>query len=166
MGTKGREIVKADVAKLIDQLNANLADEWLAHYQYWVGAKVVKGPMRGAVVAELLTHSAEELHHADMLAERIIQLGGTPVTAPKAWYENTNCGYDAPEDPYVTALLAQNIKGEQCAISVYNAMLAQTKDVDPVTYNMALQILQDEVEHEEDLQALQEDLELMVSRHA
>ncbi len=28
----------------------------------------------------------------------------------------------------------------------------------PVTYNMAVQILQDEVEHEEDLQALRDDL--------
>lgn len=33
-----------------------------------------------------------------------------------------------------------------------------------VTYNMALTILEQEVEHEEDLQSLKEDLELMVSR--
>ena len=39
-----------------------------------------------------------------------------------------------------------------------------TKDKDMVTYNLALTILQQEVEHEEDLQALQEDLELMVGR--
>jgi bacterioferritin len=35
-----------------------------------------------------------------------------------------------------------------------------------VTYNLALTILEQEVEHEEDLQALQEDLELMVGRGA
>ena len=34
---------------------------------------------------------------------------------------------------------------------------------DPITYNMALTILQQEVEHEEDLQALLEDLDLMIS---
>lgn len=56
-------------------------------------------------------------------------------------------------------LLEQNIKGEQFAIGVYNAMLAETREMDPVTCNMALQILQDEVVHEEDLQALQEDIE-------
>jgi bacterioferritin len=33
-----------------------------------------------------------------------------------------------------------------------------------VTYNLALTILQQEVEHEEDLQSLKEDLELMVVR--
>jgi len=35
---------------------------------------------------------------------------------------------------------------------------------DPVTYNMAVQILPDEVVHEEDLQALLEDLTMMLSR--
>ena len=166
MGTKGREIVGTNVKQVLTLLNKAFADEWLAYYQYWLGAKVAKGPMKEAVIAELTQHATDELRHADMVANRIVQLGGTPVTAPKDWYKETNCGYAAPEDPYVTALLTQNIEGEQCAIGVYNAMLAQTKDIDPVTYNMALEILGDEVEHEEDLQALQEDLELMVSRHA
>jgi bacterioferritin len=35
---------------------------------------------------------------------------------------------------------------------------------DPVTYNIVLQILEQEVEHEEDLQALLEDLDLMVQK--
>jgi bacterioferritin len=39
-----------------------------------------------------------------------------------------------------------------------------TKDKDPVTWNMALTILQQEVEHEEDLQSLREDLELLLRR--
>jgi len=38
-----------------------------------------------------------------------------------------------------------------------------TKDKDPVTYNIALQIIEQEIEHEEDLQALLEDFELMLS---
>ena len=164
MGTRGTEIVGKDVPKVLTLLNKAFSDEWLAYYQYWLGAKVAKGPMKEAVIAELLQHAADELRHADMVSNRILQLGGTPVTAPKGWYDHTNCGYDAPEDPYVAKLLEQNIKGEQCAIGVYNAMLAKTSAVDLVTYNMALQILQDEVEHEEDLQALQEDLELMAGR--
>jgi len=164
MGTKGIEILGMDVNEVIGFLNRAFSDEWLAYYQYWLGAKVAKGPMKEAVIAELIQHAADELRHADMVSLRIVQLGGTPVTTPEQWYKHTNCGYDAPDDPYVKALLAQNIKGEQCAIGVYNQMLAATRDKDPVTYNMALQILQDEVEHEEDLQSLMEDLELMLKR--
>jgi len=164
MGTKGTEIVGMDVQQLLAQLNQAFADEWLAYYQYWLGAKVVKGPMKEAVIAELLQHAADELRHAGMVAARIIQLGGTPVTEPKKWYDVTSCGYDAPDDPFVEVILNQNIKGERCAIGFYKSLLDATQGKDHVTYNMVLQILQDEVAHEEDLQALSEDLELMLKR--
>jgi bacterioferritin len=164
MGSKGREIVGMDVEELLSLLNKAFADEWLAYYQYWLGAKVAKGPMKEAVMAELIEHANDELRHADMLSNRILQLGGVPVAKPEDWYKLTNCGYDAPENPEVMALLKQNIKGERCAISVYKSMMEVTRDADPVTYNMALQILQDEVEHEEDLEALQDDLDSMLKR--
>jgi bacterioferritin len=120
--------------------------------------------MKEAVIAELMQHAADELRHADMVSTRIIQLGGTPVTEPKKWYEVTSCGYDAPDNPFVQAILDQNIKGERCAIGFYKKLLDATQGKDPVTYNMVLQILQDEVAHEEDLQALAEDIELMLKR--
>ena len=158
MGTKGVEIIEMDVKKVVELLNKALADEWLAYYQYWIGAHVAMGPMRNAVVAELNEHANDELRHADMLVKRIIQLGGTPILEPKQWYEQTNCGYAVPSDPQVKALLKQNIEGEQCAIEVYNKIISLTKDKDVLTYDMSLQILDDEVEHEEDLQALLKDL--------
>lgn len=161
MGTRGREIVGIDVDELIGELNKALADEWLAYYQYWIGAKVAKGPMRNAVVAELEEHANEELEHAGMLVERILQLGGTPVLSPEQWYDKTNCGYAIPDDPHVKKLLEQNIKGEQCAIDVYQKLAIMLKDKDPITYNMVIEILEDEVEHEEDLEALSEDIGLM-----
>jgi len=161
MGTKGIEIVDLDVGDLLGILNGAFSDEWLAYYQYWIGAKVVKGPMKEAVIAELLQHAGDELRHADMLAMRIIQLGGTPVTKPEEWYKHSGCGYDAPDDPFVKKVLEQNIKGEQCAILTYRKLVDLTAGKDPVTYNIALQILQDEVEHEEDLQELVEDLQTL-----
>jgi bacterioferritin len=164
MGTLGRSLVGKDVDQLIELMNKALADEWLAYYQYWMGAKVAAGPMRGAVTAELEEHAAEELQHAMMLVERILQLGGTPLLSPQDWFEMTNCGYEAPEDPYVGVLLEQNIAGEQCAIEVYKEMMDFTEGKDPVTYEMALEIMTDEIEHEEDLQALQEDMALMKER--
>ncbi len=61
-------------------------------------------------------------------------------------------------------VLKQNVDGERCAIGVYKKLMDITKDKDVVTYELALQILQDEGEHEEDLQALQEDFEMMMNR--
>lgn len=164
MGTRGREIIGMDVDRLLDWLNRAYASEWLAYYQYWLGAKVIKGPMKDAVAAELNLHATEELGHAVLLADRILQLGGTPVLSPEGWSRLSPCPYDPPEDPYVTVLLDQNIAGERCAISTYKELMDVTREADPVTYNISLTILQQEVEHEEDLQSLREDLDLMTQR--
>ncbi|MBN2633928.1 MAG: ferritin [Bacteroidales bacterium] len=164
MAEIGRSIVKMNVDELINLLNKALADEWLAYYQYWIGAKVVKGPMKDAVISELDLHATEELTHANLLVTRIVQLGGTPVLTPEDWLKITNCGYDVPSDPYVEEILNQNIKGEQCAIRTYSSLLDITREGDPVTYDIILQILADEVEHEEDLVSLKEDMDLMLAR--
>jgi bacterioferritin len=164
MGTKGRAIVGMNVDKLVEALNRAYASEWLAYYQYWLGAKLIKGPMKDAVAAELTLHATEELGHAVLLADRIIQLGGTPVVHPRDWMSASPCAYDAPADPLVSTLLDQNIAGEQCAIGVYKDLMDLTKDKDPVTWNLALTILQQEVEHEEDLQSLREDVDLLLGR--
>jgi len=161
MKNRGIEMVKMDVDELLELLNKALADEWLAHYQYWVGAKVVAGPMSDAAATELLEHAAEEMTHAELLATRIDQLGGTPILTPADWFEMTNCEYEVPSDPYVKTIIEQNIRGEQCAISVYDSLMEKTRDADQITYNIALQIIEDEIEHEADLQALLEDMEMM-----
>ncbi len=163
MGTRAREAVKAagiKVPELVTLLNKAYADEWLAYYQYWIGAKVAAGVPKGEVVDELEEHAQEELKHADMLAERIIQLGGIPVLEPKLWYEQANCRYLPPKDPDIRTLLDQNIKGEQCAISVYYKILDFIKDKDPITQRMIEKILKEEIEHEQDLEDLKRDLEM------
>ena len=160
MGKRAKEIIEIDVNTVTQMLNKVFADEWLAYYQYWLGAKLAVGPMKTAIIAELEQHATEELQHALMLSNRITQLGGTPPLSPEEWYKVAGCGYAAPKDPHVKTLLEQNIKGEQCAIDAYNEILKTTKDKDVVTYNMALQILEDEIEHEEDLENLLQDLKL------
>lgn len=66
--------------------------------------------------------------------------------------------YDEPSDPNTKTLLEQNIKGEQCAIETYQELLDFVKDKDPITYHLVLEILKDEVEHEEDLESLLADM--------
>lgn len=161
MGTRGREIVGMDVDQLLVFLKQAFADEWLAYYQYWIGAKLAKGPLRGDLVNEMEQHAQDELQHALLLANRIVQLGGEPLLSPSDWLKETQCGYEAPTNPIVYQLIDQNIKSEQCAIDVYNRIAGLTKDTDPTTYQVVLQILQDEIEHEEDLEALKADLTIL-----
>lgn len=159
MARRGNSIIKGlDINDIITRLNKAYADEWLAYYQYFIEAKVVKGIMKDAAIAELDQHAADELRHANLVADRILQLGGTPLLNPKDWFTHTNCGYEEPKDFDVVSILEDSIKGEQCAISVYSELADLTRNKDIVTYDIVSQILADEVEHEEDLQALHDDI--------
>ena len=159
MARKGNSIIKGiEISEIITLLNKAYADEWLAYYQYFIEAKVVKGIMKDAAIAELTQHATDELRHANMVADRIIQLGGTPLLHPQDWFKHTNCGYDEPKEFDVVKILEDSIKGEQCAISVYSKLADMTKDKDIVTYDIVSSILADEVEHEEDLQSLHDDI--------
>ncbi len=155
MGLKGREIVEragVDVNTLIKVLNQAYCDEWLAYYQYWVGAKVATGPYAHALIPELEEHAQEELDHANKLAKRIIELGGTPILSPEEWMKESTCGYLTPSNPDAMELLGQNIQGERCAIEVYNRILERLRGRDPVTAHIIREILEDEIEHEDDLE--------------
>ncbi|MDD3817425.1 MAG: ferritin-like domain-containing protein [Thiovulaceae bacterium] len=164
MARVGNSIIKGiEVKEIITLLNKAYADEWLAYYQYFIESKVIKGIMKDAAIAELNQHAADELRHATMVADRILQLGGTPLLHPQDWLSHTNCGYDAPENFDVVAILEDAIKGEQCAIKTYSIIAELTKDKDIVTYDIVSQILADEVEHEEDLQALHDDISEFVA---
>jgi len=159
MAVRGNSIIKGiEVSEVITLLNKAYADEWLAYYQYFIEAKVIKGIMKDAAIAELNQHATDELRHANLIADRILQLGGTPLLNPKEWFTHTNCGYEEPKNFDVVAILEDSIKGEQCAITTYANISDIVKDKDIVTYDIVSQILADEVEHEEDLQALHDDI--------
>ena len=119
---------------------------------------LVKGIMKDAAIAELTEHATDELRHANMIANRILQLGGTPLLSPEDWFTHSTCGYETPKEYDVVSLLEDSIKGEQCAISIYSKLAEMTRDKDIVTYDIVSEILADEVEHEEDLQSLHDDI--------
>lgn len=162
MGKEGVKIIKGlDVNELIKMLNAALSEEWLAYYQYWVGARLMEGPMRTSIEAELLKHADEELGHAQLLIDRIIELDGTPVLSPDEWTKLAACKYFPPTDPYVEAILDQNLKGERCAIERYQQIALFTDGKDYATHEIAVQILADELEHEHDIEDWLTDIQQM-----
>ncbi|CCZ10794.1 ferritin-like domain-containing protein [uncultured Culturomica sp.] len=143
---------KLDVEKLISQLNAALSEEWLAYYQYWVGALVVEGAMRPDVQREFEEHANEEHQHARMIAKRIIELEGVPVLDPQKWSGLARCKYDTPQDFGSVSLLKDNIASERCAILRYQEIADFTNGKDFTTCDIVKKILAEEEEHEQDLQ--------------
>ncbi len=159
MGKHGIKILNLDVNELLRMLNEALSEEWLAFYQYWIGARMMEGPMRGEIEAELLIHAGQELNHAVLIVDRIIQLGGKPVTNPKDWFKLSRCDYDEPNDPYVEVILEQNLKGERCAIQRYKEIADFTNGKDHTTHQIATIILNEELEHEQDIEDFISDIQ-------
>jgi bacterioferritin len=151
MGKKARQIVKADVNKVLKDLTTAYSDEWLAHYQYWLTAKWIKGLDADTLIPVLEEQSLDELGHAKKLAERIIQLGGTPVMHPSQLIEKCGCGYkEPPKDPTDLKQVIQDVlHAEACAIEFYSKMAEKYRATDIVTHEIFEDLLKDEVDDEE-----------------
>lgn len=67
------------VKDLIDGLNEDLRGEFQAVIMYRLYASMVQGPWRQELRAFFANEIPEELMHAQMLADKISALGGTPA---------------------------------------------------------------------------------------
>ena len=152
MGQAAQKMSKGDHKELIDILNVAYAEEWLAYYQYWIGAKLAHGPRRESITAEFEKHAGEELKHAGWIADRIIQLGGTPIIDPNEFSKVAKCKYLPPRDSFILKLVEQNLDGERCAISRYQQICEMTAGKDYVTFNLSRKIMKEEEEHEQDME--------------
>jgi len=68
---------------LIDRLNEDLAGELGAIIQYITYAAKATGPFRPQLAQFFLAEVADEQAHAQYLANKIVALGGEPVTTPR-----------------------------------------------------------------------------------
>ncbi len=149
---------KIDVAVVLDQLNAALAEEWLAYYQYWTAARMVKGVQRHAVAAEFEQHAKEELNHADMVMQRILELDGVPVMVPQEWVNHARCVYDTPTAFDSEYFLKVIRAAEECAMRRYQEIADLTAGKDVLTCDLAKKILAEEADHEQDMQDFLDDM--------
>jgi bacterioferritin len=156
LGRKSKEIVRAKIEDVITDLNKAYADEWLAHYQYWLTALWIRGMDADTLRDTLTQQSADELMHAEKLGNRIIQLGGTPVMNPNKLLDVSGCGYKEP--PTDAANLKQVIEivleAEACAIETYSKLSEKYRTTDVVTHEIFEELLEDEVEDEEQWEKL------------
>lgn len=70
---------KTSVQELIDGLNEDLRGEFQAVIMYRLFASMVQGPYRQELRTFFADEIPEELNHAQILADKISALGGTPV---------------------------------------------------------------------------------------
>ncbi len=156
MGKKGKEIVGEKASDIIGRLNQAMAAEALDAYRYLYLSKWAAG-VDAPKVAELFRRISEhEWQHLGTFMERIIELGGMPTTRTADFEERSYTTYrEPPKDrTALKKMVEDSLVGERRAIEFYRDLAEFSKDLDPVTFLMAMQALADEVKDEEDLENL------------
>jgi bacterioferritin len=107
-----------DKQTLIDALNGDLAGELQAVIQYLTYSSKVTGPYRPQLVDFMQTEIADELGHAQFLADKIVALGGVPITEPRP----------VPEASTPHEMLEAILKAERQAIADYTKRVEQADE--------------------------------------
>ena len=144
----------ADRDAVIAMLNDALATELVCVLRYKRHYYTVSGRANGLVKDEFLEHAKEEQDHADWLAERIVQLNGSPNFNPATLMARSHAEYDESDD--VQAMVRANLIAERVAIESYRQMIAAIGDRDPTTRQLLVKIMADEEEHADDMRDLME----------
>jgi bacterioferritin len=144
----------ADLHQVLKMLNEALATEIVCVLRYRRHHFMARGIHGQSVGAEFLVHSNEEQGHADLLAGRIVQLGGEPDFSPDRLTERSHAEY-VPGNS-LAQMIRENLVAERIAIDSYRDMVRFLGDRDPTTSDLLKQILAVEEEHADELSDLLE----------
>jgi bacterioferritin len=138
-----------ETKKVIDLLNEARGRELSAILQYLYQHYDLENQDFGKLAKVLKATAISEMKHAEMLAERILFLGGTPTTKPTPITVGDN----------LKARIEQDIKDEQGAIELYTKIIELArKEGDEVTNLMFRHILEDEEDHHDTFTTLYEEV--------
>jgi bacterioferritin len=134
---------------IIRLLNDALATEIVCTLRYKRHYFTAKGLASPKIAEEFLVHANEETAHGDMIAERIVQLGGEPDFAPTTLMSRSHADYDESLD--LQAMIRANLIAERVAIEAYGQMIKLIGDKDSTTRRMLESIQSQEQEHADEL---------------
>ncbi len=134
---------------IVKLLNDALATELVCVLRYKRHHFMASGLNSPKIAEEFLIHANEESGHADMIAARIVQIGGEPDFSPSTLLERSHADYDDSND--LQTMVRVNLIAERVACESYRQMITLLADKDPTTRRMLELILADEEEHADEL---------------
>ena len=139
--------------KLIQELNALLAEELTAINQYMVHAEMCDNWGFGKLAKSVKARSVTEMKHAEKLIERIIFLDSQPIVSK---LNDIHIGPDVPKQ------VANDLTAETDAVKHYNSVIKLAVEVaDNATKEILDGILNDEDAHVNDLEEKRDEIAMM-----
>ena len=139
----------ADRDKVVAMLNEALATELVCVLRYKQHYFVARGIQAEPTAQEFLEHANEEQQHADLIAQRITQLGGEPDFNPAGLSQRSSSEY--VEGNTLVQMIEDNLVAERIAIETYHEAIRFVQESDPTTRRLLEEILAKEEEHATEL---------------
>jgi len=149
----GIEILKkngVNVDELIKQLVINSSVEFTAYYYFTLLRANCTGMEGEGIKGVIEDARLEDLSHFESCIERIYQLGGQLPKDATDYIKMSGCEFlQLPDNTTdLKAILEKCLKAEQGAIVNWDKVCNMTHGKDPTTYDIAKDILSEEIEHE------------------
>ncbi len=143
---------KADLKTVLRVLNEALATEIVCVLRYKRHQFMASGLNAQAVADEFKEHAAEEQNHADLIAQRITELGGEPNFSPEGILTRSHSEY--VEGHTLVEMIKEDLVAERIAIESYGEIIRYLGNDDPTSRRLMEEILAKEEEHAEDMRSL------------
>jgi ferritin-like protein len=139
-----------DVDALVELLVKNAAAELTTFYYYTILRCNLVG-MDGETIKEIAEVARiEDRNHFEALVPRIYELGGALPRDMKDFHDVSGCppAYLTEDPQDAKAIMNVLVEAERCAVRQYTNICNLTAGKDHRTYDLALSILHEEIEHE------------------
>ena len=141
---------------VLEDLNQALAAETLAAVRYLYLSKIASGINSPPLAKMLSCMAKDEWDHAGSFMERIIQLGGVPLSKAAEMEKKSFHSYTEPprRGNDLKAVIKDGLKLERSAVEFYQHLAVKIRDSDPITYQLVMDVMVDEAKDEQRLAAL------------
>ena len=139
-----------NVDELIKQLVINASVEFAAYY-YFTNLRMHCVGIEGEGVKGVVEDARlEDLSHFESILSRIYELGGSLPNDAQEFVRMSGCEFLQlpPNKTDLKEIMKKCLKAEQGAIVNWNKICNMTYGKDPATYDVAKDILREEIEHE------------------
>lgn len=146
------EAYEGDPQALVNKLNLLRAEELVTELIYRHQAYIAVSLAMPGVKAEFEEHAAQEAQHAEKLAIRIQQLGGSPVFDPKDIAKGADAlRIEFGEPSTLEEMITFDLQIERRQIVQYTRLIREVGFHDPTTRRVLEDILYDTEHHATDL---------------
>jgi bacterioferritin len=148
------ENYKGDLKAVIRVLNEVLATELVCVLRYRRHYYTASGINAESIKSEFLQHAQEEEQHVDWVANRIVQLNGSPNLNPEGLAARSHSEYQEGGD--LLSMIREDLIAERIAIESYSEIVRWLGNDDVTTRKLMEEILKTEEEHADDMKTLLE----------